>query len=516
MMRLAIGELCRSTSMRWIARRLGLLSICASACSAGGGGEAQRIASDGEAPITSTDSRPFGETFLPPSVDFGPGVSGPSVDGEFTGIPGCEVCDDLPAEPIFEDGLGVELQSAFAQAPSGGAGPCIVEPRDGMLIPANMLRPRVHAPGASGVLQITISAERERNDLIVYTRSNPWLIPPSVWNGLRSNVFDEDIVVTVRNLGSGGGAPTESRVAFRIAPVQAGGSMVYWGATTEQPGLETTRLLGFGVGEEAVVTALRPLDVEETMLGDNGEIKREEYGAPRGQARCVGCHTSTGDGEAVITGDHWPWNLAVTDITQGAGGRPPYVTPMGALLMQMPWLGVSTTSRDHWARGRRVLVTSAGPRPAMEGGFVPSADSPERDMGFGQSQNQTGRDGLIWIDMEAAGSPPELTEEQLNEAVGAAMVAARGQGWGVIERRGDPRGAVTPDWSHDGERIAYTSTDSTSDGRVGDNANTVDIHTVAFADGSGGEAVPLPGASEPGVAEYYPDFSADDRYIAFN
>lgn len=446
--------------------------------------------------------------------DFGDFGQGPGVDPNFTGIPECDACEDFPAQPIFQDGLGPEVAAAF-DAPSAGAGPCIIEPRDGMLIPSNMLRPRVRFAGQGTLHQIRMHAEREVNDLVVYTTQNPWIIPVDIWEGLSKNVFEEDITVTVRSAAAGGGS-SESSVKFRIAPVQAGGSMIYWGATNEQPGLTTTRLLAFGVGEEAVVTALRPGDVRETMIGDNAQIKRPEYGAPEGQARCVGCHTSTGDGKAVITGDHWPWNLAVTDISQGMGGRPADVTPLGALLLQMPWLGVSSTSRGDWATGSRIAITSAGPRNVINPGYVPNLQDPHRDMGFGDSANQTGRDALIWIDMAAQGAVPALDKSNDDREVGAAMLAAFGTGWGVIARTGDPRGAVTPDWSHDGGTIAYTSTDSTSDGRVGNNANEVDIYTVPYAQGRGGQATPLAGASAPGVAEYYPDFSADDRYIAFN
>lgn len=449
---------------------------------------------------------------LQPSLDFGDFGAAPGVDPDFTGVPECDRCEHFPAAPLFEDGLGPEVEAAFA---SPGANLCVIEPREGMLIPANMLRPRVRFTSQGSLHQITLSTEREVNDLVVYTTKNPWLIPPEIWDGLSRNVFEEDIRVTVRSAAPGGAA-SEGTSSFRIAPVQAGGSMIYWGATNEQPGLDTTRLLAFGVGEEAVVTALRPGDVSETMLGDNARIKREEYGAPPGQARCVGCHTSTGDGQAVITGDHWPWNLAVSDITGGSGGRPESVTPFGALLLQMPWLGVSTTSRGHWAAGGRIAVTSAGPRNATSPGFVPNPDNPHLDMGFGQSSNATGRDALIWIDMAAAGAVPVLDEQNDDKEVGQAMLDARGTGWGVIARDGDSRGAVTPDWSHDGTLIAYTSTDSTSDGRVGNNANEVDIYTVPFAEGRGGAATPLAGASSPGVAEYYPDFSADDRLIAFN
>ncbi len=491
-------------------------------CSAGGtdtgGATVGGAGSSSNAPAQSANFG-SGDQLPPPGVNFGEAaVRGPGIDADFTGIPACESCPDFPAQPLFEDGLG-QAAAALFERPATGAGPCIIEPRDGMLIPANMLRPRVRftTPGAAAgaVHQITFDTPREANDLVVYTTQNPWLMPPEVWNGMRANVFEEDISVTVRT-SANGAAPSESKVSFRIAPVQAGGSMIYWGATTDQPGLTTTRLLAFSVGEEAVITALRPGDVKETMLGDNGQIKREEYGTPKGQARCVGCHTSTGDGKAVITSDHWPWNLAVTNITEGGGGRPADITPFGALLLQMPWLGVSTTSRADWALGERTVITSAGPRPAMDAAFVPNPNEPQRDMGFTRINNQTNQDALVWIDMAAQGVVPALDGVDDDKEVGTAMLGARNVGWGVMARTGDARGAVTPDWSHDGATIAYTSTDSTKDGHVGDNANQVDIYTVPYAGGVGGQATPVNGASTPGVAEYYPDYSADDRFIAFN
>jgi hypothetical protein len=498
----------------WVSLGLGLVTL-GSACSAGGSRDDATVSlAETPNPGAATQVDFGGGQASPSGVNFGdPGLAPPGVDESFTGVPECVACTHFPAEPVFEDGLGAAAQALFAQAPTG-AGPCIVEPRDGMLIPANMLRPRVRFTGPGNVFQITLHTPREVNDLVVYTTRNPWLIPPAVWDGVRRNVFEEDITVTVRS-SDGTAPPTESVVNFRIAPVQAGGGMIYWGATTEQPGLTTTRLFAFEVGEEAVVTALRPADVQETMLGDNGRIKRAEFGAPVGQARCVGCHTSTGDGQAVITSDHWPWNLAVSDIT-GTGGRPETVTPMGALLLQMPWLGVSSTSRDDWALGKQIVVTSAGPRNAMNADFVANPNEPHRDIGFGQGGSSTGNDGLIWIDLAAAGSVPVLDDQNDDKEVGAAMIAAKGTGWGVLARANDPRGAVTPDWSHSGTTVAYTSTDSTQDGHLGGNVNEADIYTVPYALGQGGAATPVAGASTPGVGEYYPDFSSDDRFIAFN
>jgi len=182
----------------------------------------------------------------------------------------------------------------------------------------------------------------------------------------------------------------------------------------------------------------------------------------------------------------------------------------------MPWLGVSTTSRGDWATGKRMLVTSAGLRNAMKDDFTPNPDTPQQDMGFGQTLDKTDKDALIWINLAAEGTVPPLDGNNYEKGVGTAMLEARGTGWGVIARTGDPRAALTPDWSHDGKTIAYTSTDRSSDGRIGEqNDSEADIYTVPYGGGQGGPATPVPGASSAGVGEYYPDFSADDRYIAF-
>jgi len=185
---------------------------------------------------------------------------------------------------------------------------------------------------------------------------------------------------------------------------------------------------------------------------------------------------------------------------------PEYVTPGGQVVLNMPWQGIMTFSRGHWEQGRKVVVTTT----SQEGDLTWDSINPGNN-------NETTATQLIWIDL----ATPRPTDEeaawlgtqtwQLQQTVFPEL---DGVAFGVIARNGDSRAAIAPDWSHTGQSILYTSTSSAQDGRVGE-MNDTDIYLVGFNNGSGGDARSVTGAAQAGIAEYYPDFSADDTLAAF-
>jgi hypothetical protein len=301
--------------------------------------------------------------------------------------------------------------------------------------------------------------------------------------------------------------------------VAAGGSMVFWGSTSTDPGLNTSALYGFAPGDEGVISTLTPALVQGVILDDSPVPKRalpappgDPAGAvPAGHVRCIGCHSSTPLGDAVSITDHWPWNIKMASIKPGeAGQQPDYVTPLGALIAELPWQGTSTFTPAYWGGmdNVHVYISSLAPRTSMSPqAFWNSCGA--------TACNQTGKDDLWWVNLGVAGNAPDVTSTQASNTVPAAIAGARANnGWGILARTGDTRGAVTPSWSHDGATVAYTSTNSTLDGHIG-TATACDIYTVPFGNGTGGTAAPLHGASDPVACEYYPNYSADDRYVAF-
>jgi hypothetical protein len=433
-----------------------------------------------------------------------PGTEPPDPTGVIL-VPECESeCLDFPAEPIVE---GVtDAQRAALDQPASGAGPCVTEPADGTIFPARWTRPRFNFQGGA-VHKITLSAERQKHDLVVYTNQSPWYLPAEIWAGLSKNVFNEDITYSIKT-GSGTGAPTETTGKFRIVPVAAGGSMVFWGSTGTTPGAYSNALYGFSVGDEAVIHTLAPGDIDGVAIADNANPRND------GQSLCVGCHSSTPGGKAVATVDHWPWNVRIASIEEGiAGSAPDFLTPAGAAMASMTWLGATTFSEADWATGARRMVVTWSERN------LSGSDAWKTHDGSVLSNLPT---QLVWMDLGSSAEMPtnlltstSATYTNQNQALQNAVAALRGTGWDVIQRTGDPGSPVLPNWSHDGTNIIYTSTDVPQDGRIGE-ASVVDIYRVPYGAGAGGEATPVPGASSPAFYEYYPDYSPDDALIAFN
>ncbi|MET0384834.1 MAG: hypothetical protein ABW321_02690 [Polyangiales bacterium] len=438
-------------------------------------------------------------------------------------------CTDFPATPIFDDGGGAPPPSDAARffgdpkswKPEGG--PCVLEPQlsngdvPGSMFPSNWLRPRFRwaAAGSENLWELRITAQNQVNPLVVYTTRTVWAMPREMWKFLALDSSDMPLTVTIRGVDTR--APQEPKGArgdFTIAPAEAQGKLVYWAATSSEVRPDTSKLVGFDVGDEGVIDALTIPGIDDRgIVAAGGRELRGKYDDPRGVAaghvQCIGCHVSTPDGDAVAFTDHWPWNNVMASVEEGTVGQAPsYLTPGAAFLLNQPWLGMQTFSKSHFRAGDRVLVSVYSPRNKERGGvgFSDGAPYPSRN------------DGLAWFDLETTASfaPADSSRGDVQQQLNDQVVAQVGQAFGLLRLDGEKRSVVAPHFSHDGTRIVYTSADATQDGRISYNNTEVDLHVVPFADRQGGTVTPLAGASEPGVAEYYPSFSFDDSLIAFN
>jgi hypothetical protein len=109
-------------------------------------------------------------------------------------------------------------------------------------------------------------------------------------------------------------------------------------------------------------------------------------------------------------------------------------------------------------------------------------------------------------------TPPVLTSVGADQQPIAQM---RADNHGVIARNGDSNGVAFPTWSHDGSTIIYSSTNGgCQDGRL--EQGPTDLYGVPYNGGNGGEAKPVPGASDKSWEEYYAAYSPDDTMVLFD
>jgi hypothetical protein len=395
-------------------------------------------------------------------------------------------CTDFPAAPVIDGTAPAGAPQTFGAPSSGSAtgGPCLIEPEIGALFPNNWLRPRfrVKAPAGQDLFEIRLHVANQGNDLVVYTDSPTWTMPKEMWAALASHSRSTPITITVRGASKAGGTPSVALGTsgdITIAPVGASGTMVYWstsGMTYGQPKNSDTILSGFTVGDESIVTVLKPDQAQQLIKDQGGNVLKKESNP----ARCIGCHTSTPDGAFISYNDFYPWNVVLASgETQTVGAQPDFLHAGGWNAITQPWLGLTTYSKGHWGAGDHVMIASLG---------TTSSDSDPHSQ-------------LAWFDLEST-------------ADGTMPAQLKGKAFDTLARTGDTRGAAAPSWSHDGSFIVYTSTDSEKSGRLG--TGIADLYRVDYNNRAGGMATPINGAALAGTAEYYPALSGDDRLIAYN
>jgi hypothetical protein len=417
-------------------------------------------------------------------------------------------CTDFPAPPILDE----TPESGAAPTPQGAAGhfgatalttggPCIVEPGDGALLPNNWVRPRfryVPADPKETLFEIRVATPRQTNDLVVYTTSTVWTMPKTMWQALAASTWDEDITVTIQGVDptSPTAQPAASQMHFRIAPASANGSMVYWAAIGDENG--DSWLEGFSVGDESVATVLTPKQVSEHMSRDTG-------GNLLPQTQCIGCHAAVPDKNSVTFLDFYPWPGVASDVDPTQTGQvPQWLTPGGAEALSQPWLGMMSFSAAAWNSGQHIVIA---------GYQVPPGSLP-----WEGSWSAAPNARLAWIDLSTPAAPALVTDagplQSLDQQQIQALTANEGKSYGFLARNGDPSGAACPSWSHDGQTVVYVSTNAAKDGRLAQGG--ADLYTVPYNGNAGGDAAPIQGASDPNYAEYYPWFSPDDKYVAFD
>lgn len=366
---------------------------------------------------------------------------------------------DFPHEPL--GGGSVDNPGALARAFSAGpqnasGGPCISEPTFGALYPRNFTPPLIEwIPGpGQDVFELRMHIENQMNDLVVYTSQPSFILPDDIWAGLSANSQDADMAIAIRGgqLAAGGSELAGGAFAGSSGTVHIA-PVDADGAIVYWTTSSNTALKGFKIGDKRVSTVLSP----------------ELITAAGKPTRCIGCHTSSPDGMLAFFGSADP-QFSVDARQVNGSGAPPLpsqVTANALRNLARVDQDLPTLSKAHYGPGDAVVITSL---------FHPATANKWE---------------LVYTDL-----------------------LAQSGGTGVIARGGDPNGAATPAWSHDGNTIVYTSTAAIVQARL--DMGNGDLWTVPYNNRAGGQAAPLPGANEPASNQYYPAYSAEDQFIAFN
>jgi hypothetical protein len=383
----------------------------------------------------------------------GPGNDGPG-GGSADAFAG--PYSDFPPDPIIDTGVPGDAGMLFGTPGSGAptGGPCMVEPEVGTLYPQNWLRPRFTwiPTGTENLFELRITAGNQLNPLVVYTSASTWTMPAAVWTALAMHTVEQPITVTVRGATLSGATLSSGPELGSTGDISVAAARAP-GAIVYWTTSGGTLLRGFHIGEETVHDIVKPADDATTT-------------------QCVGCHTSTPDGTYVaysaspVAGNGDPATLGLLSA-DGTKQRPSFISASAQTLMARQNQELPSFSQLHWQTGDRVAL-----------GMFPVSSKFE----------------IIWTDLEASST-------------------AQGTGWGVLARTGDANAAAYASFARNSDTVLYVSG---PDVTTGVRTAHGDLMTVPYGARGGGTATAINGAATTQYNEYYPTWSPDDRYVAYN
>ncbi len=412
-------------------------------------------------------------------------------------------CDDFGGGPFGPDGTSGSVPSGstgiFGNGASGSSGPCLYEPQDGTLFPNNWLRPRFSWTSTGNLYELRVSVANQQDDLVVYTAETSWTMPQSMWSHLGIDSNDMPLTVKISSSSHGGAPAAGTSSTFTIAPVGASGNLVYWsptGSTNAGTGMVgNTVLSGFSVGSEMVKQVLVPTDIATPTTNYWMTMGNDYKQRP---VTCIGCHTSTPDGNFIGFNDAWPWGGVLASAAPGSMGMPPtFIKAGGFAAFIQPWVGIQTYTINHWMDGDHIVVAPLGTcsgQPCATGSSVDADQQP----------------GLAWFDLENTGPYTGMADP-------ATTLKGSAWDWIVPPDTANKRYAAAPSWSHqtNDDFIVYTGTSNVKSGRLG--TGTAHLYQVPYSKTSTQTPMAIPGdGSDSNYAQYYGTLSSDDAYIAFD
>jgi hypothetical protein len=421
--------------------------------------------------------------------------------------PACDgACDDFAGGPFTSGTVPSGATQIFASAGSGSGGPCLFEPQDGTLLPNNWLRPRFSWTGTGDLYELRVSGGNQADDLVVYTDKTSWTMPIAMWRALAIDTESMPLTVTIRSSSHGGAPSTGTSAGFTIAPVGASGNLVYWspsGSTNASTGpVGNTMLSGISVGGESVTQVLVPTDVVK-----NGTWETMDVAYNKRPVTCIGCHTSTPDGNFIAFNDAYPWGGVLasgqpTLMGDSPGKDPPLDVPSigagGYDAFIQPWVGITTFSVNHWAANDYIAVAPLG--TCGSGGPCAAGSSIDADQ----------QPGLAWFDLSNSSSYTGMADP-------ATTLKGTAWNWIYPPDTTNKKYAAAPSWSHapDDDFIVFTMTSNVKSGRLG--TGTAHLYKVAYSKTAAEIPSAIPGdGSDPAYAQYYGTLSADDAYVVYD